>query len=138
MINIDSTLFMQMVAFGVVLVLLNAILYKPLLEKIRERLSVIDEFTKTAESLRQQAEKNEQEYSSRLDEAEKQAKASYSKIVNEALKEKEETLSSESRKAFEEIGKFEEEVKKEIEIELASSKDYSIELSNKIYKQLVG
>ncbi len=138
MININSTLFMQMGAFLVLLFLLNIILYKPLLAKIRERFATIDELNEKARRYQEEAQKNEEEYKTKILEAEQTAKQNYASKIAAALKEKEEKIAEENRKAMDEIRKIEEQLNKNIEMELASSKDYSIDIANKIYKQLIG
>ncbi len=138
MININSTLFMQMGAFLVLLFLLNIILYKPLLAKIRERFATIEELNEKARRYQEEAQKNEEEYKTKILEAEQTAKQNYASKIAAALKEKEEKIAEENRKAMDEIRKIEEQLNKNIEMELASSKDYSIDIANKIYKQLIG
>ncbi len=137
MININHILFIQMLNFLFVLFVLNIILYRPLLSKIRERFKTIEDMKEKAEKLKQEAKENEQVYKVRLEEAEQKAKENYAKIVNDALKEKEQRISEHHKKAIEEINKFEEEIKKQVELEINSSKDYSFEIANEIYKHIV-
>ncbi len=135
--NINHTLFIQMANFLILLFILNLILYRPLFKKIRERLQTIEDMRKRADQLKSEAEKNQQEYSSKIKEAENNAKENYTKVVNGALEEKEKKISQYQKEALDEINRFEEEINKQIELEIESSKDYSIEIANKIYKQIM-
>jgi len=135
--NINHTLFIQMANFLILLFILNLILYRPLFKKIRERLQTIEDMRKRADQLKSEAEKNLKEYSSKIKEAENSAKANYAKIVNETLEERERKISLYQKEALDEISGFEEEINKQIELEIESSKDYSIEIANKIYKQIM-
>ncbi len=137
MININHTLFIQMLDFLFLLFVLNIILYKPLLSKIRERHARIEDLRNKAAALKGEAQKNEEEYTRRIKEAEEKAKEDYVNLISKTLKEKDERISQKQREALEEIRKYEEEINKQIELELSSSQDYSIEIANKIYRQII-
>ena len=137
MININHTLFIQMLDFLFLLFVLNIILYKPLLSKIRERYTRIEDLKNKATALKGEAQKNEEEYTRRIKEAEEKAKEDYVNLISKTLKEKDERISQKQREALEEIRKYEEEINKQIELELSSSQDYSIEIANKIYRQII-
>ncbi len=137
MININHTLFVQMIDFLFLLFVLNIILYRPLLSKIKERVRKIEELKDMAEKLRGEAKENEEKYFAKIKEAEEEAKKNYTNTVSKALKEKEDKISQEQRKVIEEIREFRESINKQIELELDSSKDYSFEIASKIYRQIV-
>ncbi len=137
MININHTLFIQMIDFLFLLFVLNIILYRPLLSKIKERARKIEELKNMAEKLKGEAKENEEKYFTKIKEAEEEAKKNYADTIAKALKEKEDKISQEQRKVIEEIREFRESINKQIELELDSSKDYSFEIANKIYRQIV-
>ncbi|WP_051904414.1 ATP synthase F0 subunit B [Hippea jasoniae] len=138
MINIDYTLFLQMAAFLILMLLLNVILYKPLLKTIKERFNRIETLRSEAERLKSEALKYEEEYNSRLTMTEEDAKKKYNNAILSAMKERDEKIFEQKKQAAAEIGAFEDEVKKQIDIEINASKDFAIEIANKIYKQLFG
>ena len=90
-----------------------------------------------ANKLKREAKENEEKYSMKIKEAEEKAKENYASTIAKALKEKEDKISQERRKAIEEIKKFGGSINKQIELELNSSKDYSFEIATKIYRQIV-
>jgi len=138
MININYTLFMQMALFLIILFLLNVILYKPLLKAIREREDKIEGLKKEAERLKSEASKYENEYKTKIISTEEEAKKKYNSAILAAMKERDEKIFEQKKQAAAEIGAFEDEIKKQIDIEINASKDFAIEIANRIYRQLFG
>ncbi len=138
MVDLNSTvLLLQMVGFLILLFTLNIILYKPVMKVVRERKQVIDDMLAQAKELQAKASENESIYNSKLLEAEHEAKSKYNEIITSASKEKESMISEESSKARQQIEKEKKEISDSLDKEMELAKQYSDELSNKIYNQLV-
>ena len=137
MVDLNSTIFVQMIGFLILLFTLNIILYKPILKVLRERKQVIDNLAEKANQLKKESEEKESRYNMQLSNTEENAKIDYNKKVQEASKQKEEMIAQETAKAREQIEQQKKEVFKSLDQEINTTREHSIELSDKIYQQLV-
>jgi F-type H+-transporting ATPase subunit b len=138
MVDLNSTIFVQMIGFLVLLFMLNIILYKPILKVIRQRRQVIDDLIAKANELKSNAFENENNYQQKLKKSETEAKQQYNEIIKEASSEKEKRLAEESAKARTIIEEQKKDIFESLDKEIEATKQHSVELSNKIYEQLVG
>jgi F-type H+-transporting ATPase subunit b len=74
-------LLAQIVNFGLLLFLLGALLYRPVLRVLDERARRIQESMEQAEQIRRQAQQAEEEFRARMEEARREARS----IVDQAL-----------------------------------------------------
>lgn len=74
-------LLAQIVNFGLLLALLGALLYRPLLRVLDERARRIQESMEQAERIRRQAQQAEEEFRARMEEARREARG----IIDQAL-----------------------------------------------------
>lgn len=65
----------QIINFGILFALLSVLLYKPVLNKLDERASRIRESLQKAEEVRQEAERTEQQFQARVQEARQEGQA---------------------------------------------------------------
>ena len=137
MVDLNSTIFIQMIGFLVLLFTLNIILYKPVLKVIRERKQVVDELITKANELKKESEEKESSYDMKLTEAEENAKLEYNKKIQEAVKQKDEMVTQETTEARKQIEQQKNEVFEALDKEMDATKEHSLELSDKIYQQLV-
>ncbi|OIO00968.1 MAG: hypothetical protein AUJ49_08590 [Desulfovibrionaceae bacterium CG1_02_65_16] len=72
MIDIDSTLFIQLINFLITLVFLNALLIKPIREKIKERNTLMADQLTTIESFTANADEKLKGYEQTMDAARQQ------------------------------------------------------------------
>jgi len=120
------------------LFLLNIILYKPILHNIAKRKKIIGDLRKDSSSIYTLIEDREAEYASKLSEEEANAKASYNKTVKDALNQKNSLLKEETENARELMETKRKDIGKLIEKELKNTGDIGNEISNLIYRRLVG
>jgi F-type H+-transporting ATPase subunit b len=73
MVNLDYTLFIQMVNFIVLVILLNAVIFKPILKLFDERNEKVEGAVDEARRLSEEAEKLMEEYERKISEARQQA-----------------------------------------------------------------
>jgi len=137
-VNLNSSIFVQMIGFIVLLFLLDNILYKPILHNIAKRKKMINDLLKDSKSIYKLIEDKETEYASKLAEAEANAKTSYNKTVKDALNQKNSLLKKETENARELMEKKRKDIGKLIEKELKNTGDIGDEISNLIYRRLVG
>ena len=72
MIDIDSTFFIQLINFLITLVILNALLIKPIREKIKERNALMADQLSTIETFNMGADEKLKSYEQTLDAARQQ------------------------------------------------------------------
>jgi len=72
-VNLDYTLFIQMVNFIVLVILLNAVIFKPILKLFDERNEKVEGAMDEALRLSEEAEKLMEEYERKISEARQQA-----------------------------------------------------------------
>ncbi len=138
MVDLNSTIIIQMIGFLILLFTLNIILYKPILRTLSQRREAVESLIRNADDIKQEALKKEEDYSIQLNQAEKEAKERYNNIVASAVKEKEELITKETQEARQLVEKQKQEVFELLDKEIENTKQYGLELSNKIYEQLVG
>lgn len=83
LINLDKSLLVQMVNFVILLLILQRLLYRPLLGKMEERTQAIQRSLEEAQSARAEAARQQEENAARL----RQAHAEAASIRDQALKE---------------------------------------------------
>jgi F-type H+-transporting ATPase subunit b len=83
LISLDKSLIVQVINFLVLLLVLNYILYKPLIDKMQERTAAIQKSLEEAQAARAEAARQQEENAARLRSAYQEAAA----IREQALKE---------------------------------------------------
>jgi F-type H+-transporting ATPase subunit b len=83
LINLDKSLLVQVVNFVILLLILQRLLYRPLLGKMEERTQAIQRSLQEAQSARAEAARQQEENAARL----RQAHAEAASIRDQALKE---------------------------------------------------
>jgi len=87
LINVDKSLFIQMINFAVLLFILVKLLYKPLLAKMEERTQAIRKSLEEAQAARAEAQREREEHASRLRTAYAEAQAIRAAALKEAGEE---------------------------------------------------
>jgi F-type H+-transporting ATPase subunit b len=93
-ISLNATLVVQLINFVVLLVILNAILYKPILAKLREREARIKADRDKAEELNRQVEEQEDRHQQELAKARQTAAQEKTALMDEAKKKESEILAT--------------------------------------------
>ncbi|MFH0823492.1 MAG: hypothetical protein V2B18_12130, partial [Pseudomonadota bacterium] len=92
MISVNFTLVIQVINFIVLLLVLNAILYKPVLAKIRERENRIKEGREKAAELERQVQDHEARHAAELGKAKQTAAQEKAALLAEAKKKEADVL----------------------------------------------
>jgi F-type H+-transporting ATPase subunit b len=87
LINLDKSLIIQVINFLVLLVVLNVLLYKPLIAKMQERTAAIQRALDEAQAARAEAARQQEENTARLRAAYQEAAAIREQALKEAAEE---------------------------------------------------
>ena len=92
MLEFNATFFIAMVSFVVFMVIMNAILYKPLERIVKERQDLIDKNHQKAQTAKEKYDVLKQWQESSMAKAQKEAGKTYQRILNEYKAQKETML----------------------------------------------
>ncbi len=92
MLEFNTTFFIAMVSFVVFMVIMNAILYKPLERIVKERQDLIDKNHQKAQTAKEKYDVLKQWQESSMAKAQKEAGKTYQRILNEYKAQKETML----------------------------------------------
>jgi F-type H+-transporting ATPase subunit b len=87
LINLDRSLVIQMINFGLLLLLLWKLLYRPLVAKMEERTQAIKKSLEEAQAARAEAQREREEHTARLQAAHAEAQAIRARALKEAAEE---------------------------------------------------
>lgn len=113
MIQINITLFIQIINFLILLFILNAILYKPVMAKIREREARIRADRQKASELESQVQQQQERHQQELAAARQQGAQEKNLLIAEAKKKEAAIL----EKARQEAGRIVDDMKASIRAE---------------------
>ncbi|HEV8440223.1 MAG TPA: F0F1 ATP synthase subunit B [Methylomirabilota bacterium] len=86
-INLDKSLIIQVVNFGLLLLLLGKFLYRPLLGKMEERSQAIKKSLEEAQAARAEAQREREEHAAKIQAAHAEAQAIRAAALKEAAEE---------------------------------------------------
>ena len=86
-INIDKSLLIQAVNFGLLLIVLGKLLYRPLLGKMEERSQAIRKSLEEAQAARAEAQREREEHAAKIQAAHTEAQAIRAAALKEAAEE---------------------------------------------------
>ena len=92
MLEFNATFFIAMFSFVVFMIIMNAILYKPLERIVKERQDLIDKNHQKAQTAKEKYDVLKQWQESTMMKAKKEASKTYQKILNEYKTQKETML----------------------------------------------
>lgn len=92
MLEFNATFFIAMFSFVVFMIIMNAILYKPLERIVKERQDLIDKNHQKAQTAKEKYDVLKQWQESIMMKAQKEASKTYQKILNEYKTQKEKML----------------------------------------------
>ena len=138
MIQLNFTLLIQLVNFLVLLFLLNAILYKPIMAKVREREALMRGDREKAEQLARSVEQQENRHQEELAKA-RQAAAKEKAVLLAEAKSKESVI---LKKARSDAGSIVEEMKVSIQQQVGEArsalKEQMTPLARSIVEKILG
>ncbi|MBN2223225.1 MAG: ATP synthase F0 subunit B [Deltaproteobacteria bacterium] len=136
MLNIDSTIFIQVINFLIIIAVLNWLLVKPTLRILEERRVRVEGSEEEAGRLTAQADKNIQEYEQNLNEARISAGREKERIRMEGIERENEIIKAareQSRKTVEDMKtKIEKEAREASTVMKQEVKSLSLEIAEKV------
>jgi F-type H+-transporting ATPase subunit b len=118
MIEFNGTIVVQIINFGIFLLIMRALIFKPIISQIEERRNYINASQKKIQEYIAKLEESEKQGKLMLDEARKKSQ----EIVEEAIKIAEESKNSIINQALDETKKSFEEFKINLQKEVLSTK----------------
>jgi F-type H+-transporting ATPase subunit b len=119
MISLDHTILVQMANFIILVLVLNHLLYKPLLKILDERKEKIEGTLEEAERMMEEAERKLDEYNNRIRQARQQAQQIVAEGRLKAAEEQKRVLAEVRKEAEERL----EKLQKELEAQKASARE---------------
>ncbi|MBW2060779.1 MAG: ATPase [Deltaproteobacteria bacterium] len=136
MIEINASLFIQVVNFLLMLLVLNYLLYRPIQGVLRQRREKIDGFESDIERLIEKAENRQIEIEARIDEARQEGFSKKEEVKGQGLEEEKRVLDEANTRAEEALHKIREQISEEIvvarEALKADLEAFSADLAQKI------
>ncbi len=137
-VSINISVFIQMIGFLILLLLLNIILYKPILSTIRKRREEINSLKEEATRLMKEAKQKEETYNTHISVVEEEARKQYEEKVQKAFRERDKLVSEKNAEIREKL--VQEEMKVEISLrdEMDLVENMAEELSKVAFSKVVG
>lgn len=138
MLNIDATVFLQMINFLLIFIIAKKLIYDPMLSNIETRDNKINELLSSAQKLRSEVEIQKSEYEKRLQQIKSEVIEYQNKVRKEAIDEANQRVA----KVKEEIDKKISESKMQLEEEVKKAKSIlekeAKEISQEIVAKIIG
>ncbi len=138
MIDINSTLIIQLVNFLVLLIVLNFILFKPIRQIMMEREQGISSALGDAKNAQERMQKLLDDYNVSLAEAKQKAAATYNAIYQRGIDAQRDMISAERAKAGQELDKARAEIASASTAARADLRKEAERLSQDITSKLLG
>lgn len=138
MIDINTSLFIQLANFIVLLIILNFILFKPIRQIMQEREQGISSAFGDAKNAQERMQKLLDQYNVSLAEAKQKAAATYNTIYQQGLDAQRDMISAERAKAGEALDKARGEIVSASAAARADLKKEAERLSQDITSKLLG
>jgi F-type H+-transporting ATPase subunit b len=138
MIDIDKTLLFQIINFLVLLIALNFILFKPILQIMREREQGISSSLGDARNAQERMQTIQEQYNASLAEAKQKAVTTYNTAYQQGLDAQRDMISKERAKATELLDKARKEIVSASASARADLKKEAEQLSQEITTKLLG
>ncbi len=138
MVDINLTLFIQMANFLVLIVILNYLLYKPILSILDKRKQRLDESEEEIKRLNQTVEQKAAEYEEKLRQAKQAALDKKSEILKEAAESAKAIIDEKRGKIPAMLAEFQARVNKEVESARQILRDQSEKISSEIAEKVLG
>jgi F-type H+-transporting ATPase subunit b len=137
MVELNSMIIAQIIAFLLLLFLLNIILYKPILFTIGKRRENVESQLSQVEKVTENAEQKRKEHEKILENARVDGKKLYNDIILEAISKRDKLLHETNERLKTEIYDFSNHVKETKKIELEQGKSLSNSIADEILKNLL-
>ena len=138
MIELNLAFFVQIVNFGILVLVLNIFLYKPIRKVLAERRQVIDGARDKAASVDQEVQEKMSQYEARLRDAKAEASARKAESLKQAQVEETAVLEKARKEAAESLGSIRDKVAKEAADARVLLKQQAELLSGDICEKILG
>ncbi len=138
MIDINSSLFIQLINFIMLLLALNIILFKPLLRTMQEREQGIANAFTDAKSAQERMQSMLEQYTAALNDAKQKAAAAYGAAYQQGLDAQREVITAGRAKSDEQLNKARAEIADAAASARADLKKEAEALSQDITAKLLG
>ncbi len=136
MVNLDYTLFIQVINFLVLIYILNVLLYKPILRILDHRKERITKSEDEVKDLNLTIEKRMAQYEEKIQQAKLEAMAQRNEILQEGASAAKETIDAARNEIAGMIGQFQQKLNAEMEqardILHNQSRSISLEIAGKV------
>jgi F-type H+-transporting ATPase subunit b len=113
MIDINSSVFIQIINFIVLIIILNVVLYKPIRRILTQRKETVDGLESDIDKLADDAKEKDAAFSDGLKDARSKGMKEKEALVEAASSEEKEIVSKINQKAAEDLAKVKEQISKE-------------------------
>ncbi|MDQ5986067.1 MAG: ATP synthase subunit b [Syntrophus sp. SKADARSKE-3] len=138
MISLDSTIFIQIVNFLVLMAILNMLLYKPILSIIEKRKKILLDSDEEIKRLNATAEQKVLEYEEKLRQAKQNAVGVKSEILKDAADQAKAIVDEKRSKIPAMLAEFQGRVSKEVDAARQILKGQSQKISAEIAEKVLG
>lgn len=138
MISIDNTFFLQMANFIVLMIVLNYLLYRPLLNIIEKRRKVLESSAEEVQRLNKTIEEKQREYEEKLRQAKQQALEIKAQILKEANDEAKAIIDQVRNQIPVMMADVQARLAKEMEVAREVLRGQSRQLSQEIAEKVLG
>lgn len=138
MVNLDHTLWLQMINFLVLIFILNILLYKPILKIIDKRKRRLEESNEEVKNLHHTVEQKMAEYEEKVRRAKLEAMNEKNRIEQEGSEEGEKVIGQVKNEISQMIEEFHIEIGKEMDEARGILKNQSRETSIEIAEKVLG
>jgi len=138
MISIDKTFFLQLFNFILLMIVLNYLLYRPLLNIIEKRKKILESSAEEVQRLNKTIEEKQLEYEEKLRLAKQQAMELKAQILKEANDEAKAMIDQVRAKIPAMMAEVQARVTKEMEVAREILRGQSRELSREIAEKVLG
>jgi F-type H+-transporting ATPase subunit b len=137
-ISLDSTVFVQMINFLLLIVILNFLLYKPILSIIEKRKKRLEESEEEIRGLNRTVEQKATEYEEKLRLAKQDALAVKSDILKEAAEQAQEIIEEKRSRIPAMMVEFQNKVTQEVNAARQILRNQSQKISTEIAEKVLG
>ena len=138
MISLDSTIFIQIVNFLLLIVILNILLYKPILSIIDQRKKRLEASDDEIKGLNATVDQKAAEYEEKLRQAKQKALEEKNGILKEAADQAKEIIEARRNKIPAMMSEFQDRVTREVNGARTILKNQSEKISREIAEKVLG
>jgi F-type H+-transporting ATPase subunit b len=138
MIELNSTVWIQMANFLLLIFILNVLLYKPVLKIIEKRNKKIEKSSEEVISLNETVERNIAEYEEKIRQAKAAAAAQRDEIKEEGTEQGKMITGKVRDEISKKIGDFKADVEKEVDEARGALRDQTRTIAGEISEKVLG